>query len=76
MNKKRVLLVLALVLIALLVVEGVMARKEAPAPKKRGIGGQFLDSFVCIFKCGWPAIVILILPAVAIYIYKKIFAWG
>jgi len=53
------------------------ARTAEVVEKKPGVGMQFVNSFTCIFtQCGWPAIVILILPAIAIYIWKKVFSWG
>jgi hypothetical protein len=48
---------------------------DAPAKKDSGVGGQFLQSFTCIFtQCGWPAIIILILPVFGMWVYKKYFS--
>lgn len=77
-DSKKVVLV-SVFLVFLLLVGGVFAQRgdEETSGQKPGLAGRFLDSFVCIFtQCGWPAIVIFILPPIAIYIWKKVFSWG
>lgn len=72
-NSKKAVLV-SIFLVALILVGSAFAEEDGGEPS-RGIGGQFLDSFVCIFtQCGWPAIIIFLLPAVAVYIWKKFFS--
>ncbi len=64
-------------LLVFLVIAGSAFAAEDNAQGQPSIAGEFLDSFVCIFtQCGWPAIVIFILPPIAIYIWKKVFSWG
>jgi hypothetical protein len=78
LDSKRTL-ILASILIFLLVAGSTLAQRrtrETVGPESPSIAGQFLQSFTCIIGCGWPAIIILILPAVAIYIWKKVFSWG
>jgi len=75
MNKKAIL-VIALVLL-LLTAAAVNARTKKKVEEKPGVAKQFLDSVLCIFtQCGWPAIILFILPPVAIFVYKKFFSWG
>lgn len=75
---KKKLLIGVCILLFLVVLSNTLARtEEAATDKKPGIASQFISSFKCILTdCGWPAIVIMILPAIAIYIYKKVFSLG
>ena len=77
MNKKILLIVILLTI--LIAASAVMAQRRTTEAKveEKSVFSQFGQSFVCIITdCGWPAIVILILPPIAIYIWKKVFAWG
>ncbi|HIJ98355.1 TPA: hypothetical protein H1005_00215 [archaeon] len=80
-NKTRIL-ILSVVLVFLLVSGITVAQRtrrtaEAPPTEQPNIAAQFGTSFVCmISQCGWPALVFLILPAVAVFVWKKFFSWG
>ena len=80
-DKKRIL-ILSAVLIFLLVsgvTVGQRTRRgaEPPPSEQPNIAVQFGTSFACmITQCGWPALVFLILPAIAVYFWKKFFSWG
>jgi hypothetical protein len=78
MNKKSLLLIAIVVCILITASFAFGARRaEEEEAAQPGIAGQFLGSLKCIFtQCGWPAIVLFILPAIAIYIWKKVFSWG
>jgi hypothetical protein len=77
MNKK-LLLILTVLIVSLLLFSAVYAARktESAVAEKKGIGGQFLDGIWCTLKCGWPAWILLVLPPVAIYFYKRFFSWG
>ena len=82
LDKKRII-VLSAVLMFLLVVSVVTvdaqkSRRTQQQPQESpSIAAQFGGSFVCmISQCGWPALVFLILPAIAVFIWKKIFSVG
>jgi hypothetical protein len=76
MNKK--ILLIAILITILIASSAVMAQRRTSeaATQEKSVFAQFGESFVCIIGCGWPAIVILILPPIAIYIWKKVFSWG
>lgn len=79
MNRKTKAIAIVAILGLLMSASAVLAARseEAAAAEDPGIGGQFLDSFLCIFtRCGWPAIIIFILPPIAIWFYKKFFSLG
>lgn len=80
MNQKAKVVLIASILIFLLIVGSSFARKKADDDEpveKPGVAMQFVQSFSCILtQCGWPAIVLLILPAVAVFVWKKFFSWG
>ena len=51
--------------------------ESAKTQESPSIATQFGGSFVCLIsQCGWPSIVFLILPAIAVYIWKKVFSVG
>ncbi len=51
--------------------------QEAQTQQKPSLAMQFVNSFTCmVTQCGWPAIVFIVLPAIAVYIWKKVFSWG
>ena len=53
---------------------GAQAAKETESPS---IASQFGGSFVCLIsQCGWPAIIFLILPAIAVFFWKKYISLG
>ena len=53
------------------------SRTQQNPTKQPNIAVQFGSSFACmITQCGWPALVFLILPAIAVYIWKKVFSVG
>lgn len=77
MNKKTAILCIALILLLLTATAVSAATKRTVKEEKPGVAKQFLNSLLCIFtQCGWPAIIIFILPPVAIFVYKKFFSWG
>ena len=64
-------------LTAYLVSSVVVLAKEVEAGGKVSLKMQFWNSLKCIFtQCGWPAIIIIIIPALAVYIWKKLFSLG
>jgi|ETN01SMinimDraft_4_1059930.scaffolds.fasta_scaffold26675_2 hypothetical protein len=80
MNKKAAILITILI-VSLMVVSTVYAAREtreaaSSKVESKGVGGQFIDGTVCLFKCGWPAWILLILPPVAIWFYKRFISWG
>ncbi len=81
-DKKRILIlstVLIFLLVSTVVTLGARAPRGAQAnpTEQPNIAVQFGGSFVCmISQCGWPALVMLILPAIAVYVWKKFFSWG
>ncbi len=78
-NRTRIL-ILSAVLIFLLVSGFTVAQRrtrEAPPTEQPSIAVQFGSSFVCmISQCGWPALVFLVLPAVAVFVWKKYISLG
>ncbi len=82
-NKTR-LAILSVVLVFLLVVsitveaQRTTSRKAATGPEQQpSIAEQFGGSFACmITQCGWPALIFMVLPALAVYVWKKFFSWG
>ncbi|MAF89203.1 MAG: hypothetical protein QF775_02755 [archaeon] len=80
MKEKTKFMLVATLVIMLVLSAAIEARssRTADAPAKQdsgGVGGQFLQSFTCIFtQCGWPAIIILILPVFGMWVYKKYFS--
>lgn len=80
LDSKKVL-VISILLVFLLITSitfgqrrSVQKTEEQQAPS---IAAQFGGSFVCLIsQCGWPAIIFLILPAIAVYIWKKVFSVG
>lgn len=82
-DSKRILLVSAVLIFLVIVGTGTAATAKTTAKKTSettqnpGLLGQFSSGFVCmIMQCGWPSLVLLILPAVAIWIWKKFFSLG
>ncbi len=82
-DKKRILILSTVLIFLLLSSVMVMAQRssrrsqEAGPTEQPNIAVQFGGSFVCmISQCGWPALVMLILPAIAVYVWKKFFSWG
>ena len=78
LNSTRIL-ILSGVLIFLLVAGFTQAqRTRTPTPEEQpGIAVQFVSGFVCMFtQCGWPALVLLVLPAIAVYVWKKYISLG
>ena len=53
----------------------VSAAKEAAATSP-SIPGQIINAGFCIIDCGPFAILFIILPAIAVFIWKKIFSIG
>ncbi len=72
--------VISVLLIFLLVTSVTYGQRRSVQTEKQespSIASQFSGSFVCLIsQCGWPAIVFLILPAVAVFIWKKFFSLG
>jgi len=70
--KRKTILILTIIVITLLLASTVYAaRKTAEPVKKPGFGRRILDSIVCLFKCGWPAWIFLLLPPIAIWFYTR-----
>lgn len=80
LDAKRTLILSALLVFLLVssLTYGAARRTAAKAqPEQPSIAAQFGNSFMCIFsQCGWPAIVFLILPALAIWFWKKYISLG
>ena len=80
LDSKRTI-VLSALLVFLVISSFVLAATRGTAAKQTqespSIAAQFGNSFVCIFtQCGWPSIVFLILPAVAVFFWKKYISLG
>ena len=76
MNRRKVLAIAILLCILITASTALGARQEEPE-EQPGLAAQFMGSFTCMMtQCGWPAIILFILPAIAIYIWKKVFSWG
>ena len=78
LDSKKVL-ILTTLLIFLLVTSMAFAQRRTATTEpeaKPGIASQFGSSFVCILQCGWPAMVLMALPPIAVFIWKKIFSIG
>ncbi|MFH1424098.1 MAG: hypothetical protein ABIG20_00270 [archaeon] len=77
-NKKTKALIIVGFIVLLIAADAVLAaaREETtPQQKEGGIASQFLGSLKCIFtECGWPAIIIFILPPIAMWVWKKFFS--
>lgn len=77
MNKKLALIA-SVIIISILIAGTVFAATRASskgtqtaAAEEQGIGGKILDSVVCLFTCGWPAWVLLLLPPIAVWFYTR-----
>ena len=73
MNRKKAVLLITIVLVMLLMVGAAYAARsrEAPKSEKKGIGGQFFQGIGCLFKCGWPAWIVILLPPIAVWFYTR-----
>ncbi|MFH1450734.1 MAG: hypothetical protein ABIF92_02015 [archaeon] len=73
MNKKTALFLVVLIFL-LMTVSAVSAARTTTASSSsddQGIGGRILDSIVCLFQCGWPAWILLLLPPIAVWFYTR-----
>jgi len=72
--KKKTIIILTVLIVTLLIISTVYAARTKPEPastKKGGIKG-FFDSIFCLFKCGWPAWILLLLPPIAVWFWCRI----
>lgn len=53
-----------------------MAAKKTAAPAAPTILDMVVDAAVCTIGCGPIAILFIILPAIAVFIWKKLFSIG
>ncbi len=74
-NSKRVISVAAVLLMLITLGTALGARRTTDQPvteESPGLAMQFGQSFACMFtECGWPTIIILVLPAIAVWFYTR-----
>ena len=71
---------ISILLVFLLITSVTFAQRRSVQPtedQSPSIASQFGGSFVCLIsQCGWPAIIFLILPAIAVFFWKKYISLG
>jgi len=70
--KRKTIIIITILLVLLFIASATYARTTKTVEKKPGVARRFFDGVVCLFQCGWPAWLFIVLIPAAVWFYTWI----